>query len=179
MTKTVLIAVVLLLGAGVAAPASAQSLADVARKEEERRKEVKKPSRVLTNKDLKADPNAPATPAPLPADATAPAPDGDKTTSPDADKPAPAPSASPRDEEEQRQKDQAEWAKKAADARQLLHRNEMFLQALQSRINGLTADYTARDDPYQRAQLDLERSKAIADLEEDARKAGVPPGWLR
>ena len=35
----------------VAGTARAQSLADVARKEEARRKDVKKPSRVITNKD--------------------------------------------------------------------------------------------------------------------------------
>ena len=67
--------------------------------------------------------------------------------------------------------------------------------ALQSKINALWADFTARDDPSQRAQLELERKrslaeqervkgeietrkKAIADLEEEARKAGVPRGWI-
>ena len=63
-------------------------------------------------------------------------------------------------------------------------------------INGLTADFTARDDPYQRAQIADERQKALAeldrvkqdiekakkaitDIEEDARKANVPAGWIR
>jgi hypothetical protein len=72
----------------------------------------------------------------------------------------------------------------------------MFAEALQSRINGLTADFTARDDPAQRAvvatdrqkalaELDrvkndiVQQTKAIADMQEEARKAGVPPGWLR
>jgi hypothetical protein len=72
----------------------------------------------------------------------------------------------------------------------------MYSDALQSKINALWADFTARDDPAQRAQLELERKralaeqervkgeiekqkKAIADLEEEARKAGVPPGWIR
>ena len=41
--------------AAMAAPAFAQtqSLADVARKEEERRKEIKKPAKVITNQDLR------------------------------------------------------------------------------------------------------------------------------
>jgi hypothetical protein len=57
-------------------------------------------------------------------------------------------------------------------------------------------DFSARDDPAQRAQIgaardkalaELDRlriaiadgTKAIADLEEEARRANVPPGWLR
>jgi hypothetical protein len=72
----------------------------------------------------------------------------------------------------------------------------MFAEALQSRINGLTADFTSRDDPAQRAvvandrqkalaELDrvkndiTQQTKAIADIQEEARKGGVPPGWLR
>src|SRR5947207_3222760 len=39
--------------AAIAAPVLAQSLADVARKEEERRKEIKQPAKVITNSDLK------------------------------------------------------------------------------------------------------------------------------
>ena len=68
--------------------------------------------------------------------------------------------------------------------------------ALQSQINGLTADFAARDDPAQRSKVAADRqralteldrvkkeiqqhTKALADLQEEARKAGVPPGWLR
>ncbi len=72
----------------------------------------------------------------------------------------------------------------------------MLADALQSRLNALTTDIVNRDDPAQRAQLERERQralleldrtkieiaehvKAIAAIEEEARKAGVPPGWLR
>ena len=81
-------------------------------------------------------------------------------------------------------------------ARGNLQRQELFLEALQSRVNALTTDFVNRDDPAQRAQIAADRQKAlgemeavrkeidqakkqIADLEEEARKAGVPPGWLR
>ena len=67
---------------------------------------------------------------------------------------------------------------------------------MQSRINGLTRDFSARDDPAQRAVIEADRKralsefdalqqsikddqKALADLDEEARKASVPPGWLR
>ena len=82
------------------------------------------------------------------------------------------------------------------NAREDVRWNEMFRDALQSSINGMSADFAARDDPYQRAQIadnrqkalaELDRvtqeiekgTKAIADIEEEARKAGVPPGWVR
>ena len=71
----------------------------------------------------------------------------------------------------------------------------MFAEALQTRINSLTTDFVSRDDPAQRrhrrgpaealteltrVKQDIERGKKqIADIEEEARKAGVPPGWLR
>jgi hypothetical protein len=81
-------------------------------------------------------------------------------------------------------------------ARAALSRNELFLEALQNRVDGLWADFTARDDPYQREEIavlrrdamaEMERvqreiddqTQAIADIEEEARRTGVPPGWLR
>jgi hypothetical protein len=81
-------------------------------------------------------------------------------------------------------------------ARSGLERLRIFSDALQSRLNALATDIVNRDDPAQRAQLELERQRAlaemervttemadqtkvIADIEEEARKAGVPPGWLR
>ena len=67
---------------------------------------------------------------------------------------------------------------------------------MQTRINSLNADFVNRDDPAQRAVIERDRQKAlaelgrlkqgvldtkkaIADLEEEARRAGVPPGWMR
>ena len=67
---------------------------------------------------------------------------------------------------------------------------------MQSRINGLTTQYTNQADPVQQSVLASDRQKsvaelnrltkqieddkkAIADLQEDARRAGVPSGWLR
>ena len=77
-----------------------------------------------------------------------------------------------------------------------LERDRIYVDALQSRINALTTDFVNRDDPAQHAVVGLERDKAvaelrrlkqatvddqkaIADLDEEARRAGVPPGWLR
>jgi DNA repair exonuclease SbcCD ATPase subunit len=176
-------ALLVLVIAAWAVPASAQSLAAVARKEEARRKQVKQPSKVITNKDLK--PVTAPPPPPAPADPAAPAAEG-----------APPPADAALDEAQQREQDEQAWRNKMQDARQALERSQMYADALQSKINALWADFTARDNPVERAQIEVERKKAIAeqervkgeieaqkktiaDLEEEARKAGVPPGWIR
>jgi DNA repair exonuclease SbcCD ATPase subunit len=166
----------------VAGTAGAQSLADVARKEETRRKDVKKPSRVITNKDLKASDNvAPPPPPQGQAPAPAPADNADKT-----DDGQPKAEAS----------DEQAWRQKMTDARTALERSEMHLEALQNRIDGLWAQFTAHDNYVERERIEADRKKALAeydrvkaeiedhkkaitDLEEQARRANVPPGWLR
>jgi hypothetical protein len=177
------IACVLLAGV-LASPfgafAQSPTLAEIARKEQERRKTTKNSDKVLTNKDLPPSAaKAPATDAPTPA--------------PAVDAAAQKAEAKPAGEPE---KDEAWWKQRMAQARENVRRNEAFLEALQSRINSLSADFVARDDPYQRAKIGEDRQKALAemervqaeialgkkqitDIEEEARKASVPPGWLR
>lgn len=179
------------LGLSVPLAAPAQSLADVARKEEARRKKIQTPGKVYTNKDVKPvdglQPETPREPAAAPgADVAEAAP-----AAPAAGEQAEAP-----DDSRQRADDEQRWRQRMADARAELERSRMFAEALQSRINALTTDFTARDDPAQRGVIEADRQKAIAqlgrvqseiqqqikaiaDLEEEARRAGVPPGWLR
>jgi hypothetical protein len=174
-------ALLLLWATNAVLPAQTPTLGEVARKEEERRKKIATPAKVYTNKDL---PKTGAVPAPPPAAAGAPsaAPKAEETQKPE--------------EPEGEVKDEAWWRKRITAVRTELQRNEMAAEAFQSRVNALTADFSARDDPYQRAQLSIERQKvlnelervkveivrlkqSIADIEEEARVAGVPPGWLR
>lgn len=170
------------------APAS-QTLVDVAKAEEARRKGVRKPAKVFTNGDLKPDNSTPVPPtAAAPATAATPAP-GNAT--PAIDIPAgtvPAATSGTRD--------QAYWAGRMSEARGAYDRLNMFADALQSRINALTTDFVNRDDPIQRAKIEGDRKaalaeldrvrkdmagqqRAIADIEDEARRAGVPSGWLR
>jgi len=177
-----LAAVALLFAA--AAPVFAQSLADLAKREEERRKKIPEPAKVYTNKDLSAG-QAPSTP---PASATPAAP---AATPSDAakDKEAAAKDKAPA-------RDQAYWAGRLKALRDELARNDTFAEAMQTRLNSLQTDFVNRDDPAQRSVIERNRQKvaselnrlkqsiidgkkAIADLEEEARRAGVPPGWLR
>jgi len=175
--------VLLLILAAVAGAAGAQSLADIAKKEEERRKTLPEPAKVYTNKDLNAVPASstppPAAPAAKPGDASK---DAGKAAKDDKDK-EPA-------------KDQAHWAGRLKTLQDQLLRDQNYADAMQTRINSLSTDLVNRDDPAQRAVLERDRQKSIAelgrlttsvagtkkaivDLHEEARQAGVPPGWLR
>jgi hypothetical protein len=163
---------------------TAQGLAEVARAEQARRKTVAMPAKVYTNDDLRRDITASRSGNTTPAD---PAP---ATQVPSVN--VPGGKAEPVVPE----KDQAYWTARMSAARAALDRSKIFADALQSRINALTTDFTNRDDPAQRAQIELDRqrslaeldrvkkeiadqTKAIADIQDDARKAGVPPGWVR
>ena len=198
------VAALCLLALPCADVVSAQSLAEVARKEQERRKLVQTPSKVYTNDDLRRVPGEPdSTSAAKPAaiDALKQKPEqaaGAKPTAPGekpaaaTEKPAPAPPAGP----DPAARDEAYWRGRITQVRDNLQRNETFRDALQSRINALSTDFVNRDDPAQRAAIAFDRQKAIAELErvqseiqqagqqitaieDEARRAGVPPGWLR
>ena len=183
-TALALLAVFTAGASRVAAQQPTPTLGELARKEQERRKALKTEGKVLTKEDLPATTPTPAPPAGAPG-----------TPAPTATTPAAASEqkAAPKPEEE---KGEAWWRQRMTQARDELRRNEMFAEALQTRINSLTTDFTSRDDPYQRARIGEDRGKAMAELdrvrseielqkkkigeiEEEARRASVPPGWLR
>ena len=166
--------------------ASAQSLADVARQEDARRKAVASAGKVYTNEAL--EPAPPPSPGSIPATTPAPTPDASATPPADGSKPGAPAGATPKTE--------AEWKKRIADERGALSRAQIFAEALQSRINVLSADFVNVDDPARRDVVAAERQKALAELDRvkgeiaahqkeitniqtEARKAGVPAGWVR
>ena len=181
-TRTIFIVlagfILTLAGTTAALAQTTPSLGELALKEQERRKALKNAGKVLSNADLPKITTAP-TPKTLPEGGAAAKPEAEQ-------KPKPA--------EEER--DEAWWRQRMTALREELRRNEMFAEALQTRINSLTNDFAMRDDPYQRARIAEDRQKAISemdrvkadmdlqkkkisDAEEEARRAGVPPGWLR
>jgi hypothetical protein len=170
--------------------ARSQSLADVARQEEERRKAIKTPSKVYTDNDLRRYPvtTPPETSAP---DQTKAAAAGGQVTAKTENAVAQAKDATPSIDQ-----GEEHWRKLIMEARSALARSSTYLEALQSRVNTLTAEFYAREDSAQRGGIwvqrtrvvdDMERlkrdmtdqEKAIAKIEEDARKANIPPGWIR
>jgi hypothetical protein len=174
----------------------AQGLGDVAKREAERRKAVGTPGKVYTNDNLRTD-------AP-PTSAAATTPQG--TTAPAAPAQAPAAAAAVQTPGSQPTGTAASsepgpttedaWRKRITAARDALSRAQVFAEALQSRINALTTDFANRDDPAQRNAIAAERQKALAELDrvkqeivdhqkgisaiqDEARRAGVPAGWVR
>jgi hypothetical protein len=161
-------------------PLFAQSLGAVAKESEEKRKTTKASGKVYTNDTLKSAPApTPAAPAPAPSTPTA------DSTPADANKAKADPA-----------KDEAAWRDRVKTERDALARSEAFSAALQSQINGLYGEFTACQAPPQCSEVSAKRqkamgeldrvkkeiethTKAIADIQDDARKAGVPAGWVR
>jgi hypothetical protein len=168
---------------------STRPLAEVAKAEEARRQQTKKPARVITNSDLRPDISKGVPPPPSTTTATTPG-----NTSPSNASPGNASPAAPATGGAA--KDQAYWSGRIKTARDQLQRMQIFSDSVQTRINSLTTDFVNRDDPAQRAKIETDRQAALAELErlkkdieeknkeiaaieDEARRAGVPPGWLR
>jgi hypothetical protein len=165
------------LVAGVAA-SSAQSLADVARTEEARRQKIATPSKIYTDVDVQK--YAPTTSSAQTAAST--------VTSLDA-------SGKPVGQQataEGLPADEAGWRARLQNARDGMDRNRLLLSALEQQARsaahraGVADGEAPADDGSSRAK-EIKRLKAetdafrstLATAEEDARKAGVPPGWVR
>lgn len=90
-----------------------------------------------------------------------------------------------------------DWKAMISSARGAVSNLESRIVSLQSQASKLANDFYAWDDPayrdgvikpaWDRALASLEEAKntlpdakqRVSDIEEEARKAGVPPGWLR
>ena len=191
LTLHVLLALVLVSAA--AAPATAQSLVEVARQERLRREVLARqagpdaaPPKVYTDADLVHSGRLTVRIGDAAPDPTA----GSGAAATRSEAPAPPSSGAAAAGDEER------WRDRMTAARQALEQAELRAAALQTRVDGLWADFTSRDDPAQRAALEQERqaglaeldearaaidalARAVADLRDEARRAGVPPGWLR
>jgi hypothetical protein len=179
----------------VASTAHAQSLADVARQEQERRKTIETPARVYTDADVQK--NAPLTTAaarPQPAsDATA----ADASAKSKADDGAnPEGASAAKDASKDAPKDEAGWRSKVDSAREDLARSRRLLAAMEQQLVGLgiqasSAAIAGQKGPDQAKQQESAReverlradvqkyAEALTKLEGDARDKGVPPGWVR
>jgi hypothetical protein len=201
MNLLAFVAVALVTGAATLAEAQAPPpLAEVARAEENRRKALQTPAKVYTNDDLRPDFTRPAPPdsasqtsTPVAAGSgphdSAPAPAARSSAAPESGQ---APAAQAPAEV----RDQAYWSGRITQARANLERSRTFAQALQNRVDALWTDFVNRDNPVERSAIEQDRVKAmqelervgkdieaetraVAAIEEEARRANVPPGWLR
>ena len=155
------------------------SLGEVALREAVRRQAMSASQKKLTDADIGPAPARPAAAKPPVTGTGAAAEEG---------KPGERPAEPPKDE--------TWWRARMMAARAALERDKLLVDSLDNRVSTLTRDAVNRDDPAQRAALIQERlraleeletmrkqvaadTQAIADIEEEARKAGVPPGWIR
>ena len=173
--------------------ASAQTLADLAKKDSDRRKSVKHPAKVYTNDDVQdlkpimpmmendgtgtkpIDPNATSTSKP---DMDSPAKPGTGTGTPGV-----------------KSGEEAQWRSRMQAARDAVSRTQLQLEGMRNRAAQLTAASAAANQEqratfqkqqqdalqeFDRLRADLQKNqKALSDLEGEASRAGVPPGWLR
>jgi hypothetical protein len=194
-----LVAVVFAVVSGFGGAEGAQSLADVALKEMERRKAVSEPAKVYTNEDVEKSTGPLTTGTSVKPQASGDTPGGaagDAKSSGAKATPDASAQAGKAASADAGTADEAAWRDRMTAARQKLAKAEAFDRALQSQINGLWAEFTARDNPVERTKIEKDRGEAIAeqarvkgeaaaakkeiaDIAEEGRKAGVPAGWLR
>lgn len=194
MKCVIAITIALAVASPVAASAQVSStvpLAEVAKKEEARRKTAKKATRVITNANLGAgEVNLPPKGMPSFAGSSNATPSNTSPGSPTI----PGGKTEPIDPAAK--KDQAYWQGRIAAAREQVRQTTLFADSLQTRINSLRTDFVNRDNRVEREKIqqdlntalaELERlkkeldkhQKAITAIEDEARRAGVPAGWLR
>ncbi len=175
-----------------ASAAYSQSLADLAKKEKERRAEVKD-SKVITEEEaakFRTSSPEPATPnQPSGAEAT-PKPEGEQAKVSKEEKPAP-------DEPTDYQgKTESYWRKTMSEARQKVKDLTNEANVITLAIADLQNKFYSMDDGFKRETLqrdlqkkyyeqdmnkeNLEKAKAaLQDLENEARKSGALPGWIQ
>jgi hypothetical protein len=175
-----------LAGSGMA---TAQSLADVANKTKAQRKATKRPARVYTNADV-----------PVTAAATAGTATEVSATSKDEAAAAADPNAKPAEgtTNSVNAGDEAKWRERISAAREAVSRAKLQLEGMRTRVlhlqtqkilgaNGdvnqqaaVQTQQSAALQEFDRLRDDVEKyQKALTDLEEEARAANVPAGWLR
>ena len=191
MKRVIAIAITLVVASSPVAFAqtsSTVSLAEVARQEEARRKVTKKATRVITNANLGAAEEPAAVAAAQPSTSKPADKPGNSSPTISGGKVEPISAAD--------KKDQAYWQGRITAARVELGRTQMFAESLQTRINSLRTDFVNRDNRVEREKIQRDLNEALAELErlkkevdkqmkgitaieDEARRANVPAGWLR
>jgi hypothetical protein len=177
--RPLLLAVTLGIGPSVVAMSAEQSLADVARKAEADRNATsdRPPAKVYTDKDLRAV--APVPPPPTAKNAT-----------------SSTPATSSADKLPSGAKDEVYWRDRMRPLRERLDSTRALADKTKRQAEALMRaadrcfavgivceDYTESlrlTDEHKALSADVARAERdVAALEEEARQAGVPPGWLR
>jgi hypothetical protein len=159
------------IAASCVTPTRGQSLGEAAREAKQRRAQSAKPARVYTDDDLEAmraaRPDRDSAPPPAPEAARAPA--------------EAAPSApTGEDETALRKREEAQWRLRFADARRKIAEAELRCWRSVVRtvfVAGLPVQQWVKE--FEESEELRSAKKALADLEEEFRRTGLPPGWTR
>jgi hypothetical protein len=171
------------------------TLGEAARREALRRQLTPKSAQAFTNADLPAFVPEVVTSTGAAAGEAAAAAAAPPTQPPPVDDEDKVAATKPEGEQPPK-RDEAWWRARIAKARAELQADQAKQAELQARIVLLTTQAVNRDDPAQQQKLFADRQmalqeiekliqkvaadeKAIADILEEARREGVPAGWLR
>jgi hypothetical protein len=164
------------------ASAAAQGLGDAAAREQKKREERKAPvpARVYSNQDL-PKPGEASEPAGDPADPGAAGSTGPlDPASPGSTGAPPAPTDALEKERQERKLLEAEWRVRFANAREQIAVAEAacWQEVVRTQFyNGIPVQMKVKE--FVESE-EFRRSKAaFADLEEEFRRNGLPPGWAR
>jgi hypothetical protein len=192
MIRLTPISAALVLLVAVPPVVGAQSLGEIAKREEEKKKKSSKPpAKVYTEEDLKkARESGSGTVNVLPEIAGSSGPAASQRPSASDGAPAGGEGGSPRDEKY--------WRAEAARRRDAIKVAESKVQMLEAQVAGLRSDMspTNTQDPNRLQNQDRELRQALdnleaahhdldaarqslANLDDEARRAGAPPGWVR
>lgn len=172
----------------------AQSLADIAKKEKERREKIKTPGKVITNETVQEHLQGKGN-----ASGTIEQPSKEGTES-DTTFTTAASGESAKSEEISEPTDmdgnnESYWRSKIQDAKQRIADMEKQVDDLQLRLNSLQMSFYAMDDPNQRQLLNVEIDKTfemlarakddlqkakqdLEDIREEGRRKGAFPSWI-
>ncbi len=172
--------------------AQSQSLADLAKKEKERRAEITG-NKVITEKEAakyRISVPEPATPDKPSGDTDSPKPEGESATTAQADK------ADPDEPTDFEGRTESFWRETMTGARQKVKDLTNEANVIQLSIADLQNKFYSMDNGFSRETIQRELQKtyymqdlnkenlkkaeaALQDLENEARKSGALPGWIR
>jgi hypothetical protein len=176
---------VLVLCAMLPAPLAAQGLGDAAAKERQKREQQAKaaPAKAFTDADLvtRVPPSNQGDEGSDPSSRVAPSEPGDEGSSEPSSSPKARESTDPLEKERQDRKLlEAEWRVRFANAREQVSLAEAacWREVVRTEFyQGIPVPMKVKEfvetEEYRRAK------KALADLQEEYRRTGLPPGWTR
>ena len=180
----------------IAATVSAQSLADLAQKEKERRDKIKASSQVITNKDTaKYAGGAVTTQSPPPASQKPEETGESRAESQAGSKPAKAEKAASDEPADLLGRPESFWRQTFVDARKQVNDLEEQHRSLQLKLADLQNRFYSEDNGFRQQELQREINKTfyeqdlnkqnlakakagLQQLEVEARKSGALPGWI-